>query len=155
MSFTNLSQEDLGYVEDIYRSGENLYLAYDLLALKAKDADHRFWFQEAAKINRLANGVDIYPDSGQGAHFTIILTTYGLALDAGLSILGKIRLRLVQPESALSYLGRKLARIWRKCSDLFAECTTQSKTIFSKAITPALDGLQVDPGTTSKPRDDI
>ena len=80
-SITNLTQKDLDYIEFIYKSGQNLYLAYDLLALRAKDAYHRFWFQEAAKINRLANGVDIDPDSGQGAHFTIILTTYGLALD--------------------------------------------------------------------------
>lgn len=67
-------------IGEIQDSGEYLFRAYEIVAPYV-EGDQKFWFEQAAIINRQANGIPPDPESNQSATFILTFTDYGLAVD--------------------------------------------------------------------------
>jgi len=77
-----ITEEDRDYIQTVLDSGNRLYRAYDRIVDGGYvSGNQKFWFQQAANINRAANGEQIDPTNNQSATFIISYSQYGLATD--------------------------------------------------------------------------
>lgn len=77
-----ISAEDRAFIKNVKDSGTGLYQAYDrLLPYLQEGSEQYFWFEQAALINRMANGIVPPANNNLASTYIIAHTSYGLAAD--------------------------------------------------------------------------
>lgn len=81
---TKISNATSDYLSSVLSSGQDYYRGYDEIRSALSSilpSDQLFWFEQAALINRHANGKHIDADENQSATFILTYSAYSLAMD--------------------------------------------------------------------------